>query len=122
MNSESSGERSILPALVGILGALLIVLVLVWAMQHYTRPAPLNQNRAGERARALAELRGVEHDELTLPGWVDPAKGIVRLPIRDALTLVEREWSNPAAARSNLLARVKKAYPPPAPPPPSQFE
>jgi len=122
MNAEPVHERRILPVLIGIVGALLIVLVLILAMQHYTRPAPLNEKRAAERAKALAELRGVEHNELTTAGWVDPAKGIVRLPIDDAMKMVEREWRNPPAARSNLLARVQKAYPPPAPPAPSQFE
>jgi hypothetical protein len=123
MNGESSSsERSILPALIGIVGALLIVLVLVWAMKRYTEPAPLNQNRAAERAKALAELRGVEHTEQTTAGWIDQPKGIVRLPIEDAIAIVEREWRNPPAARSNLLARVAKANPPPPPKPPSQFE
>src|SRR5437588_6599469 len=122
MNSEPVQERSIFPALIGIVGALLIVLILVLAMKHYTEPAPLNEKRASERAKALADLRALEHEELTTAGWLDQAKGIVRLPIEDAMNLVEREWRNPAAARSNLLARVQKAYPPPAPPPPSQFE
>jgi hypothetical protein len=42
----------------------------------------------------------------------------VRLRVDDAIKLAEREWQNPAAARSNLIARVDKANPPPAPPPP----
>jgi len=122
MNSEPVGERSIFPALIGIVGALLIVLILILAMKHYTQPPPLNKNRAAERAKALAELRGVEHTELTTPGWVDPAKGIVRLTIDDAMNIVEREWRNPPAARSNLLARVAKATPAPPPAAPSPFE
>ena len=39
MNSEPIQERSIFPALIGIVGALLIVLILVLAMKHYTEPA-----------------------------------------------------------------------------------
>jgi hypothetical protein len=41
------------------------------------------------------------------------------------MMLVEREWAqNPAAARSNLIARVEKATaaPPKAPEKPSPFE
>ena len=107
---------------VAILGAFLIVAALVWAMRHYTRPAPLNANRAAERAKALAEIRAAETDALNNVGWIDPAKGLVRLPIVDAMNLVEREWQNPAAARSNLIARVDKANPPPPPPKPSVYE
>jgi len=110
---------------IAVLGAFLIVAALVWAMRHYTQPPPLNANRAAERARALAEIRGAESDALNNIGWVDQAKGVVRLPIADAMKLMEREWKNPAAGRSNLIARVEKANPPPPPPPPakpSEFE
>ncbi len=109
---------------IAILGAFLIVAALVWAMQHYTQAPPLNANRAAERANALKELRAVETDALQTPAWLDPGKGIVRLRIEDAMQWVEREWQNPAAARSNLIARVETAtaVPPPAPPKPSAFE
>src|SRR3954467_10309937 len=113
MNSEDVKERSILPSLLAIVGALLIVLVLIWAMRQYMQPPPLNQNRTAERAKALAELRAQEHQELTTAGWIDQGKGLVRLPIDEAVRIVEREWRNPAAARSNLIARAEKANPPP---------
>ena len=48
----------------------------------------------------------------------------MRLPIAEAMKLALREWQNPAAARSNLIARVEKATaaPPTAPAKPSPFE
>ena len=67
----------------------------------------------------------METEALNSVGWIDQGKGVVRLRIQDALELVEREWSkNPAAARSNLLARVAKAFATPPKPPekPSAFE
>ena len=107
-----------------VLGAFLIVGVLVWAMRHYTRAPELNAARAAERAKALAELRAAETEALHNLAWIDQSKGIVRLPVEDAMRLVEREWQNPAAARSNLIARVEKAtaQPPKAPEQPSAFE
>lgn len=105
---------------IAILGAFLIVAALVWAMRHYTQPAPLNAARAAERAAALRELRASESDALHTAAWLDPAKGIVRLPIDDAMNLAAREWQNPAAARSNLIARVERANPPPPPPAPAK--
>ena len=89
-----------------------------------TQPAPLGKNRAEERAKALAEIRGAENEALTTSAWIDQGKGIVRLRIEDAMKLVEREWQNPAAARSNLVARVEKAtaLPPKPPEKPSPFE
>ena len=125
MNSQTAPDRSAWAYVLAALGAFLIVAALVWAMHHYTQPPPLGEDRAETRAKALAELRAAEADALEHAGWVDQAKGIVRLPIQDALQMVERDWGqNPAAARSNLIARVEKATAPPpkVPEKPSQFE
>jgi hypothetical protein len=102
----------------------LIFAALVWKTRQYTTPAPLNAGRAAERAQALMELRAAETDALNNVGWVDQAKGVVRLPIADAMKLVEHEWQNPAKARADLIARVEKAtaLPPKAPEKPSAFE
>lgn len=103
----------------------MIVAALVRAMVHYTQPAPLGEDRAAVRAKALSELRAAEADAMEHPGWVDQSKGVVRLPVEEAMKLVERDWGqDPAAARSNLISRVEKAtaLPPKAPEKPSQFE
>src|SRR5205823_14744195 len=115
-------EQVGLAYVIGILGSLLIVGLLSWAIYRYSQPAPLGEDRAAVRAKGLAEIRAVEKDALENTVWIDQGKGLVRLRIDDAMKLVEREWKNPAAARSNLIARVEKANPAPAPPPPSPFE
>jgi hypothetical protein len=121
MNGTPPNDRGGLAYLAGVLGALLIVLALVWAMRHYTQPPPLAANRSAERAKALADLRAADADALNNVGWVDQSKGLVRLRIQDAMDLVERLWQNPAAARTNLIEREEKAtYVPP--PPKSPFE
>src|SRR5262249_12945631 len=121
MNGEAK-DRTSLAYLVAVLGAFLIVAGLVWAMHRYTQPPPLGQNRAAERAKALAELRAAEKETLDTMAWINQSNGIVRLRLEDAMNVVLREWQNPAAARSNLLARTAKAYPPPPPPPKSAYE
>ncbi len=102
----------------------LIFAGLVWKMREYTTPAPLGAVRAAERAKALADLRAAETEALNNVGWVDQAKGVVRLPIADAVRLAEQQWQNPAQARADLIARVEKAtaLPPKAPEKPSAFE
>ena len=125
MNSASKCCCGAPAYVTGVLGAFLIVAALVWAMRCYTTPASLNAARAAERAKALVELRAAEVEALATPAWIDPAKGIVRLPIEEAKKRVEHDWGrNPAAARSNLIARVEKAtaLPPKAPAKPSEFE
>jgi hypothetical protein len=124
MNRLTVDQSKVTASVMGILGAFLIFAALVWAMRHYTRPAPLGEDRVAMRKKALAELRAAETDELNNYGWLDQAKGIVRLPVAEAMKLALREWQNPAAARSNLIARVEKATAPPpkAPEKPSAFE
>src|SRR5215471_19759234 len=104
MNSDSRPERTGLAYVLTVLGAFLIVAGLVWAMRHYTQPPPLGEDRAAVRAKTLAELRAAETEALTTVGWMDVSKGIVRLPVEDAMKWVEQQWAqNPAAARSNLI-------------------
>ncbi len=125
MNSDARPERTGLAYFIAVLGSFLIIAGLVWAMKHYTQPAPLGEDRAAVRAKALADLRATEAEALNNVGWVDPTKGLVRLRIEDAMHWVETEWArNPAAARSNLSARVDKATAPPPrqPEKPSAFE
>ncbi len=124
MNSQSTPDRTTWAYVIGILGCFLIVAALVWAMRHYTQPPPLGEDRIAVRKKALAELRQAEADGLNNYGWVDQAKGVVRLPIAEAKKLVLRDWQNPAAGRSNLVARVEKATaaPPKAPEKPNPFE
>ncbi len=76
---------------VALLGTFLIVAALVWVMVVYTRPAPLGEDRAPLRRKNLKDLRDANADVLNTPNyvWQDQAKGVVRLPINDAMELVE---------------------------------
>lgn len=121
-HSDGSNCKGRMAYAIAILGAFLIVAGLVAAMRHYIQAPALNANRAAERSKALGEIRAAEADASQNVAWIDQSKGIVRLRISDAVQIAEREWKNPAAARSNLIARVDKANPPPPPPKPSQFE
>jgi hypothetical protein len=121
---NENGCKSRWAYVIATLGALLIVVAMVYAVRKYTQAPPLGQARAIERAQKLAELRGEEVTVLNEVAWVDKDKGIVRLPIATAMDLMLRKWQNPPAARSNLIDRVEKAnyVPPPPPAKPSPFE
>lgn len=126
--SSAASDNNYWSRNVSVTAAVIIVCLifagLVWKMQQYTTPPPLSALRAAERAKALADLRAEEAIALNNVGWVDQAKGVVRLPITDAIKLAEQQWQNPAKARADLIARVEKAtaLPPKAPEKPSQFE
>ena len=106
---------------IAILGTFLITATLVWWMYHYTHPAPLGADRVQERHKNLREQHEAEARVLTEYDWQDRGKEIVRLPIQRAVELTLQEWQNPAAARSNLIARVEKATAP-APAKPNIYE
>ena len=125
MSCERDATCSSSPGyVVAALGTFLIVAGLVWVMIQYTRPAPLNTARINERIENLKKLCAEEAKTLVEYELLDPAKGVVRVPIANAMELIVREYQNPAAARSNLIARVAKATAaaPKAPEKPSQFE
>ena len=130
MNTESDCDSSlkccagITGWAIGIVGTFLLVAALVAVMYFYTRPAPLAQNRIEERKKNLAELRASDKDSLETYGWVDQTKGIVRLPISAAIELTLKEYSDPVAGKTNLVARSAKAsfVPPPPPAAPNPFE
>ncbi len=107
------------------LGAFLVVGVLIFAMKHYTAPAPLNAARAAERAAARKEVAETARKTLTTAEVTDVVKGNVRLKIERAMELTVEEYAkNPAGARTNLIARANKAAEPPpkAPEAPNKFE
>lgn len=107
-----------------IAGTFLIVAWLVSIMRSNTTPEPLGAARAAERRKARAEFRAAAVEGLDGYGWVDQGKGIARMPISNAMMVTVREWQNPAAARSNMVALAEKlaAAAPQAPPPPNPYE
>jgi hypothetical protein len=109
---------------VGVIGAFLVMLGLVWTMCHYIRPAPADQAQVAERRKKLAELNAAAKEQLDNYAWINRTKGLVRLPISRAMELTLQEWQEPASARSNLIARVEGATAPPPKPPekPNPYE
>jgi flagellar biosynthesis/type III secretory pathway M-ring protein FliF/YscJ len=121
---EMANPRRTLPLLTAILVAALIFVALVLVTRKYLAPAPLGAERAAERAKARAELTATETEQLTTVGYADPIKGVVRLPIAEAIKLAEQQWQDPAKARAELIARKAKesAPPPKVPAKPSEYE
>ena len=98
----------------GIAGVMLIMAGLIWVMFYFTLPEPVDQSRWAERKRNLSEINAQAKDQLDNYAWMDRDRGVVRLPIARAVDLTIREWENPAAGRSNLLALLGRAAPPAA--------
>ncbi len=117
-------ERTVWPVGIGFLIACFLFAAIVVKVKWSVSVPAIDADRAAVRARALAEIRAAETQALNHPGWIDENRGLVRLPIDVAMQITEHEAQDPAAVRSNLIARVEKATAPapPAPEKPSAFE
>jgi len=102
---------------VALLGSLLVVGGLVWLMRYYTEAPPVFAQRSAERLQILHDIREASAPLVDNYDWQDQTRGVVRIPLDRAKELSLQEWQNPAAARSNLMARAAKAFAPlPKPP------
>lgn len=119
--NRTVGAARLAAWILAIAGTMLIVGWLAWLVAARTRPPGVDQVRAELRRKNLAEMRAENHLATTTYDWVDKAKGIVRLPTARALELTLQFWQDPAAGRSNLLARLDKATAKP-PEKPNQYE
>ena len=118
MNSESCRQNTRTGAyVVGILGTFLVMALLVGLMRSYTTgPTPM-EARSAERMQILQQFKADNAPLLDKYDWQDQTHGIVRIPISVAMDKVLEEWQDPAAGRSNLMARAAKAFAPlPKPP------
>ena len=124
MNSPTTSERAVWPVGVAFLIACFLFAVIVTAVKFSTTVPAIDADRAAVRVKALAEIRAAENQALNHSGWINQDRGLVRLPISVAMQITEREWQDPATARSNLTARVERAAAPApkAPEKPSAFE
>lgn len=122
MNNENTNRAS--GAAIGFIAASLIFIALVAIMKFSVRVPAIDADRASAISKALFEIHTNETVSLNNPGWIDQPRGIVRLPVVDAMKLAAQEWQNPAQARADLIAREEKASAPlpKAPAKPNPFE
>ncbi|HXR47971.1 MAG TPA: hypothetical protein VN784_11090 [Candidatus Limnocylindrales bacterium] len=112
MNPEAANERPVWHVGLGFLAASFLFAILVLVVRHSVCVPAIDANRAAERAKDLADIRATEVQMLDNLGWINPQRGIVRLPIDVAMQIAAQEWQNPAVARTNLIAREEKATAP----------
>ncbi len=109
MSATPSSKFSWGVYLVSGIGVLLIMAVMVQLAIRHTQPIPVGERRAEERRKNMADLRQANAEMLNNFGWIDQAKGTVRLPIGVSMELMREEWQNPTQGRAKFLARIEKA-------------
>jgi hypothetical protein len=124
MNPEMTSKKPVWHVGLGFVVAGFLFAALVWLLKYSTPPPAIDADRAAERSKDLAEIRNADSQALGQAGWIDQQRGLVRLPIDVAMQIAVQEWQNPAAARTNLIAREEKAAAPApvAPAKPNPFD
>jgi hypothetical protein len=82
---------------------------LVNRMVKLTRPEPVGVARATERAVEGAKIRAEGVEKSKSWGLVDAPRGIVRLPVEDAVKLTLEGYKDAAKFKADLAARLEKA-------------
>jgi len=114
MNPDTYRQKTRVGAyVVAILGTFLLVGLLVWLMRSYTESPSAFAARSAERMQILAEFKAANGPLVDKYDWQDQAKGFIRVPVERAKELILEEWKDPAAGRSNLMARAAKEFAPP---------
>ena len=107
MNLERTNRAS--AAALGFLIVSVIFIALPLGVKFSQTVPVIDADRAAERSKALAEIRATEEKALASSAVIYAPRGIVRLPIEDAMKLAAQKWQNPSAARADLNARAEKA-------------
>ncbi len=107
-NSSCGNCRTTLTAVV-VVATFLLMSWLACKMVRTTTPAPLGADRAAARAADNVKIRAEGQDAIATYGNVDAVRGIVRLPVAEAMKLTVDGYKNAAQFRGELTARVEKA-------------
>ena len=111
-------------AALGFLAAGVLFAALAVVVKFSVSVPAIDADRNAAITQALFQIRTNEAAALDTSGWVDQSRGIVRLPIDDAMKITAQAWRNPAQARADLISRQQNASKPApaAPAKPSAFE
>lgn len=85
--SHPTGARSVWPMFFGALVMIAIFWGAAWLLRSGPSGATDDLERAEVRRTNLEELTTADQEELENYGWIDREKGIVRLPIKQAMEL-----------------------------------
>jgi hypothetical protein len=123
-NTGNTGKAGVTLAVVAILGSFLLIAFLVRQMVKVAQPGPIGAARSTARATDNAAINAAGANALQNWGYVDQGKGVVRLPIEEAMKVTVHGYKDAGAFHSNMVARVEKATAAPPKPPekPSEYE
>jgi pyridoxine/pyridoxamine 5'-phosphate oxidase len=109
----------------GVVGSIVIIMAVLAVAYWSSRPAQtVDQEIVAERTANLSDVQAKQADLYNNYSWVDQKKGIIRIPVKDAMGLIAAQLDQatrdkPAAPARMTLAASPAGFTPPAPPAPA---
>lgn len=91
----SEDPKSSTIAVIGVVGAVLIFVIIVWlqAVFYRVEEAEIRRKNYARVPEEMAKLRAEQQENLNRFGWVDEKGGVVSIPIDRAMEAVVREMA-----------------------------
>jgi hypothetical protein len=105
----------------GVVGSIVIIMAVLGVAYWSSQPTQtVDQSIVADRQQNLAEVQSKQADLYNNYSWVDQKKGVVRIPVKDAMGLMaaqldEATRSKPEAPARMTLAASPAGFTPPAP-------
>ena len=98
----------------GSAAALVVVIIIVaCSLSSGKKEDVVEKKRADQRIATREALDKAAHEQLTIMDWADKAKGVVRLPVADAMKLIAVELKAKKPAPSGVKIEPTLPMPPP---------
>lgn len=88
---------------------LLLPLVVFYFRYFHTNKPSLYSDRVQERIKAANEVNSSAQTSINEFSWVDKDKGILHIPISNAMSLIDKIYKNKETARTEFLKRIESA-------------
>jgi hypothetical protein len=91
-DTKKPSQRSVLFSFFGILGTFLLFLLIVFVAYIPYRPRPVDAQLIQDRKAKLSDYRMKVDKEINSYGWVNQPKGVVRIPVSEAMKITVSKY------------------------------
>src|ERR1700710_2516992 len=94
---------------IAFIAAIVFLVVLSLTAKSLIKVPAIDEDRKEVIGKALADMRATEDKTLNNAVLIDKSRGTYQLPIDTAIKVAAEKWTDSAAARADLAARLTKA-------------
>lgn len=95
---------------ISIIFAILLLLLITYYFRFFlTRSTTLYTDRVQERIKAAQDINTLVQTSINEVSWIDREKGIMHIPVSNAMNLIVNIYNKKETARSEFLKRIENA-------------